>query len=448
MEKTNRTLRFEGRQALRSVTSNPRCKDCGYVSMLAGGNVGVRRTSAGVVGLAGLATCGAGWLCPVCNAKIMTARGVEIGAMLSWAEASGFHVLWGSLTSHHTTRSRLDGLLSVQLAAWRRVVSSKWWKNANAVDAVPHECVDKCVELSGFDEATGELVACSRVNDYRLSTRSGRVGYVRAAEVTVGAKGWHPHFHPVVIFQGTPDEAKAYALTLTAKWVAMVNKLGGRAGTVGAQSIEVISHGEGYRKLAGYVTKASYEPAKLALEIVWSQSKNGRRRAWDDVEDKMEDGSTVRRIGRTVSHWSLLAEAGAGVEDAVVKWREFEKAISGRRVVTWSRGLRQLAGLTDLEVADFDIAAAVVGVQEDTVCMITGRGWRVARQSATLVGLILDTLHASGWVGLRPLLDAYGVEWVSLEELARQDSDVNFSFAAEKWEEERAAYWAGRDVMM
>jgi hypothetical protein len=85
MENNNRGVRFAGRSALRLVTQNSRCYDCGRESVQVGGQVGVRLTDGGVVGFAGLSSCGAAWLCPVCNAKVMAERADRPSQLLEQA---------------------------------------------------------------------------------------------------------------------------------------------------------------------------------------------------------------------------------------------------------------------------------------------------------------------------------------------------------------------------
>jgi hypothetical protein len=48
-------------------------------------------------------------------------------------------------------------------------------------------------------------------------------------------------------------------------------------------------------------------------------------------------------------------------------WLEFEEASYGRQQLTWSKGLREIAGLAAQEATDEELAAEEVGADEDLV---------------------------------------------------------------------------------
>lgn len=389
MTDSNRASRFLGRHVMRRYTRLVRCFDCGRASKMPGGNVGVRQTAEGV-GFAGLETCGRVWLCPVCNAKVMARRAVEVGVVLTWAAQQDVWILFGALTCRHNVSSDLAELFRIQADAWRRMTQARFWAASSATDTVPHGHSESC----GWD--------CQRVRDTVLSARRGRVGYIRAAEVTVGGNGWHPHYHPIIVYRGTRAQAEAFAARVVVGWIEAVGRSGGEAEGGDAQRLRVLDTAEAYEELSSYITKATFEPAKLALEMVWSQGKSGRNRA-----------------KQTASHWSLLArlEADPGDLDAERRWVELELAAHEHRMLTWSRGLRRFAGLMD-EKDDDQIAAEELGTVEDTVAVITAEGWLKVRDEPQLMSLILDQLAGHGMDGFARLLDACGIEWTTVDGLA------------------------------
>lgn len=238
---------------------------------------------------------------------------------------------------------------------------------------------------------------CDRKRDTVLLPRDGRVGYIRAAEVTVGENGWHPHFHPLIIWQGSREDAAAFAEVVVALWVEGVELAGGEARAVGGQQLKLVSGVEIFDALTGYVTKATYEAASLALEIAWSQGKSGRNRAHS-----------------TVSHWTLLAAIEQGLADESLRWLELEEATVGHRMVTWSRGLRSFAGV-GVEIDDETIAAEEVGTADDTVCFLTPEGWMSIRDRPEVLALILDVLEVGGWASCRAVLDEFAVDYFTLQ---------------------------------
>ena len=370
---SSRSVRYLGRVALNRVSGVKRCRECGRVTIGPGGLVGVRaiaRLGGGITsGYAGLATCGRIWLCPVCNAKVMAYRAIEIGAVLSWAAASDREafVIWGSLTCWHKSGDRLDDLIRIQREAWREVMQSKLWIS------------------------------------WAASQGGNRLGYIRASEITVGVNGWHPHFHPIIIVTGSRAAASWFAAAIRKLWIEAVGRAGGYASDNDSQKLSVLDSFDAAVGVGGYVTKSQYSPQGLALEAVWSQSKSA-------------PGRKPRVVG-TLPHWSLLDAAGQGLAVEALSWWELEEATHGHRMITWSRGLRKLAGLGE-EVADDVLAAKEIGSIEDTVCVITPTGWRRVREVRGLQAGILDTLEQSGWLALRDRLDLHGVEWSSLDEAA------------------------------
>jgi len=374
----NRTIRFSGRAALQNVTQIPRCKACGWVVISPNG-VGVRIVDK-TAGFAGLATCGRVWICPVCNAKVMAVRALEIAAALAWGESKDFLFIWGSLTVRHQKGDSLKALLKIQTAAWRAVIESRAWRESNATKVIKHAHSKRCDEK------------CVRKTEVLDVGYRGRVGYIRAAEITVGENGWHPHFHPIIFWRGTKQEANRFANEIIQTWVDAVRANGGDANIDGGQQLKVINANKGLQELAGYVTKSTFAHHKLALEAVWSQGKQKRSRA-----------------NATAPHWSLLTDVASGLVEEVALWHELERATTGHRMITWSRGLRDLAGITS-ERTDEEISADELGTVHDTVAFISEQGWSTVRQYPQLMGEILTTLENGGWWALEALLTRYGVE--------------------------------------
>ena len=378
-----RTQRMVARSWLNRLSSVGRCRDCGRTTITGHGMVGVRSSTLNgrtTAGFAGVATCGRIWLCPVCNAKVMGQRALDLGLVMAWAAAQGYRVIWGALTVRHKRDAALADLLDVQRTAWRSVVQSKTWSSRGP-------------------KGTGE-----------------RIGYVRAAELTDGVNGWHPHFHPVILFDGTRAAASAFASEVEAAWIAGAAKAGAVAKSV-AQMLTVLEPGESGDWVHEYVTKSGYSmtrtetTAKLAIETVWSQSKDGRRRAPEDGSQMGGEGAA-----KTAAHWTLLDAAHDGDKRARARWRELEKATKGHRMLMWSRGLRKMAGISTPDQTDEELAAKVVGTVEDTVCFITSDGWRAVRKRPTLAARILNVVEADGWPALRALLTAEGIGWQTMDE--------------------------------
>lgn len=371
-----RLTRYIGRQALRGVTTQRECFDCGRLFRLNESEGVGLRVADGSAGFSGLVTCGRIWYCPVCNSKVMARRALEVGVSLAWATGEqGASVIFGSLTCWHDRDSFLHELIDVQRAAWRYVVNSREWRS--------------------FDVT-------------KTGNGTGRVGYVRASELNVGQNGYHPHFHPLIFARGTERRLQDFAGTVVARWVRGVARAGGTAKTNGAQMLRVIRPEVAFTELGQYIAKQTYDHAVegLALEMVWSQGKTGRG-----------------RVKGTTSHWSILAQLATlepGTRDyrlLAEQWAEIELAMHGHRMITWSRGLRSAAGLVE-ESLDEDVADEEHGTKEDTVAFITFDGWRRVSDSPQILTGILGALETGGWDACRYMLDRLGVEWSPVPEMS------------------------------
>lgn len=350
-----RVARWEARGLLWDESSLKRVRSCGRHSVTADGSVQVRANGQ-AVGYAGLASCGSVWACPVCNAKVQAVRRLEVGTLLSLAMAEG-SAAFGAYTLRHHRGQDLDRL-------WR-ALNTCW----NAVS------VDKTVR--------------------KVRASLDWIGYVRAAEVTHGAHGWHPHVHPLHLFGSAvtdEDVARLHAAEFRA-WQAAALRLGLSAPLEDGQDLHRVT-GDAGETLGEYFAKASYEgprPEAVGWEMTSTQTKS-RTRAKDS---------------RTP--WDVLADIAAGDADALDLWHEWEAGSRGKRALTYSRGLRERFGLLD-EASDEDVAAAEVGTGADAGFVITD--WSPIRSSrgrlgAQLLGVIGKERR---WADGRRFCQANGIE--------------------------------------
>ena len=100
-----RDRRYALRTLLWDVSALHRLRGCGRGRRAA--VVGVRYSPGIGAGFSGLVTCGSVWACPVCSAKILARRSLELGAgLLAW-EAAGGRLVMGTLTMRHHRGHRL-----------------------------------------------------------------------------------------------------------------------------------------------------------------------------------------------------------------------------------------------------------------------------------------------------------------------------------------------------
>jgi len=330
-------------------------RDCGRKTITADGSVQVRSNGA-AVGYAGLASCGSVWACPVCNAKVQAVRRLEVGTVLAWGLSQG-GAAFGAYTVRHHKGQNLDTLWRALSACWQAVARDKVVRSVRA-----------------------DL---------------GHVGLIRAAEVTIGDKGWHPHLHPVHLF-GKPvtdqDVAHLHREQYRA-WASAAARLGLSAPSADAQHLHRVTAHRGLGGLDDYFTKASYAPdtTSVGWEMTSTQTKS-RTRA-----DK----------GRTP--WDLLrAVHTEGCADSLDLFNEWERGSKGKRALTWSRGLRAAAGL-DHEATDEEIAETEVGSAADAGFTITD--WSPVRANPRLGAELLGVIGRAGrWAEGRRFCADHGIE--------------------------------------
>jgi hypothetical protein len=218
----------------------------------------------------------------------------------------------------------------------------------------PHASDDRLVELlDRFDKAR-QRWANSRTYK-RITAAAGYLGRVTSLEVTYGHHaGWHPHLHAVWYLRRelTPAETEQ----LRAEWIRCLLKdgLGSQA-----QLAEMLAHAfdvRGGRDAADYILKYGREEVwGISAELTRSHAKDAR--------------------GEHFKPFGLLRAANEGESWAAERFREFAEAIKGKRLTTWSPGLRaalQLGqDLTDDVLADEPLP------DEYTVATLSSEQWSV-----------------------------------------------------------------------
>lgn len=348
---SRRESRYARRGLVWDVTGLPRVGKCGRTRWSKQG-VAVRCSGAGV-GYAGVVTCGSVWVCPVCNAKIMQRRALEIGVGVARWQAQGGAVAFGTLTMRHRKGQPLNNLWSALSAAWGRVTSGKGW-----------------------------------VTDQE---RYGIVGWLRVVEVTWGENGWHVHVHCLLFLDRRAVDLPALHSSIFGRWARKLVALGLSAPLMQGQDLRLLT-GPADRSLAAYFTKAQDHGHRIGLEVTASQSK------------------TARHAHSTSTPWHLLDLIEQGDADALDLWREWERGSHGRRQLTWSKGLRDRLSLL-AEQTDEEVAAQELGTRDDTLVVITPEGWDVLCRTPRLLGRLLDVTYAGGLAALRPFLDAHDVTY-------------------------------------
>lgn len=356
-----RQARYARRALLWNETRSPRLCSCGRARHAE--VVSVRLTD-GTAGFAGVKTCGNVWICPVCNAKIMARRSLEIGTALGFAQLLGLRTAFLTFTMRHHEGQRLSELWDAIALAWKYIVSGAPW--------------------------------------VRTKAKHGIVGFIRVTEVTWGGNGWHVHLHVILLFESKSVDIESLHAWMFARWQKKIVSLGYEAPLMAGQDAQLIGVNE---RVADYLTKSTDRgkvirraAPKLAQELTNTQAKR------------------ARTVFSTRSTWELLDDwFGLGDAAAENRWHEFEASSKGRRQIGWSRGLRELLGMA-IEKTDEEIAAEEIGTRQDDLVRITPAGWSQAVRTPDLLPAILTTTERAGFAGLRALLDEHCIEYTIPED--------------------------------
>lgn len=346
-----RASRWAAREAVQRLTHRPNVTKCGRCRIAP--QVQLVVSPEGTGAFRGVATCGAVWLCAVCNAKIAARRALEVAAALQWAQETGSAALFGALTIRHQRDEPLDELLRILRRAWQLMTSGREWER--------------------LKESAG-----------------GEVMVVRTLEVNIGPNGWHPHLHPLFLLpRASRPEAERVAGEIQVRWLRSVIAAGGDL-TWEAQKLEpVITLGD----VGAYITDQTYggKSSRLDLEMTNAQGKAGFMR---------EKG--------TRSHWAVIADLASRSADnaqSEARYYQLEAYLRNVRQITWSPSLRTAAGIRIQ--SDERVAARVEGIDFAT---LTAAGWdELARRRLSLP--TLEALDRGGWPAVAEVWDQAGIEY-------------------------------------
>lgn len=266
---------------------------------------------------AGLTTCGSGWACPVCASKISEKRREELTRAVVAWTKSGGQVYLMTGTFPHQWGDDLD-MLNERLDVIRNR-----WRNSSAFKKLP------------------------------------KVGAVASLEVTHGDNGWHPHVH-LLVFMERPLTMPERD-TLVAMWARQSIK----AGVDSDRLSDLIEHGldiRGGEDAAAYVTKYGREEDwGLSSELTRAHSKTAK-------------GGHLKPFG-------LLSLATAGDTEAGRLFVDFAEAFHGKRLLTWSPGLKKRFDIDEIEDEDLpdteeDAETQVAWIQPDQWKLVLSRDAR------------------------------------------------------------------------
>lgn len=304
----------------------------------------------GVAHFSGVRSCGAVWTCGVCGPRIRQRRSEEVGIALGEAERQGLGLVFMTLTVSHHQEDSLERVYGLQEAAWRALQQSRAWR-----------------------DLTAEL---------------GVLGHVVFREVTWGVNGWHPHRHVVMVLRRPVGAAQLGSWRRRAweAWDGQLRKRGLSSSEARGLDVRPVKR-RGSVGIGWYV-------AKIAQEMTRGDLKRARGDRSFTPEQLLD----------------LVVEDGDAV--AAEKWTEYARVTAGRRMLTWSRGLRAMLALPEVEQTDEEVAAEEVG--GEVVALLDRRAWwALVRRDAALE--LLEAAEVGGGAAIGGVLVAVGAPGGSWE---------------------------------
>ncbi|HVB22277.1 MAG TPA: hypothetical protein VNG51_10055 [Ktedonobacteraceae bacterium] len=343
-------VRYTLRAALRRVTSLKRLRSCG----LPLGDMKVLNKD-GVHHYSGMSTCGSGWICPVCAAKIRYHRADEVSRALVTALHQGMGALFVTRTIPHSADDTLGVTLGL-LAEGRRYVANQ-------------------PVVKGARRA------------------AGYIGGIAAKEITYSVHGWHPHSHDVEFY--VEEVTLADFAALGSAYYEYLNRFYSRNGfdrLSRLHGVQIEQVALDTSALANYVAKLQDGTAlrlHTAQELARSDLKQGR-------------------AGSLMPFDIACAFFETGDTALLDLWHEFERETFGRSVIRFTKGLRARLLPHEAEQTDEELAALQIGGVD--VMRFAGWFYRKLARVPGLEGKVLTALDSGGFAALVELLMVYRLD--------------------------------------
>ena len=349
---------YELRNVGRHHTDRSRVRHCG--SAVVNGDSAVIGTREGRVTVYGILSCGSVHECPTCRARICAERADEIKKTVKKYREIGGSTYLLTLTIQHAVGDDLKKMRRGIANAWRYVCQGRAWQNFK--------------------------------KQYKIS-------YIRGSEQTHGRNGWHPHLHVLLLCESVEFPVESARAYISERWRSAVLRELGEKHVPRADKIGIDLRGvDGAQE---YISKLGLEmdqgTARTSAELSSVDSQNdcvsklGLEMTQAPTKIAKKHGKTALQILESIKN----SETDEDKKKYSKLWRAYAKQMKGARLLTWSRGLKKIAGLTP--VADEKIVEKQDKTLLESVYFhVDRRSWKIISRDADVTSRWLTEIERVG----------------------------------------------------
>lgn len=319
----------------------------------------------------GLMTCGSIWTCPVCAPKITQRRLEELKAAVARWPGS---VFLSTFTLQHGLEDSLEAVAGDIKKAFRRIKSGRRWKAFAAKYMLEGS-------IAGFE------MTVSRLN------------------------GWHPHLH-VLFFSRMASSALIPELVeqeLYEMFSAALAKLGRYASSDHGVRVEkaIDAQSDGDQALKQYVSKWGIEEELAKSPVKKARNENGvKHYSPFELLTVYAEGKFVEESGLSGGEWDRLTCEGRW---AAAKFREYAKAMKGKKQLVWSKGFKAALGLTEEEKTDEELAVESIEPADIPFVSMDPQAYRLRIAARRLRSYLLSLVETGDRQQVSDFLESLGL---------------------------------------
>lgn len=373
----------------------PRPATCGWA---AGTHVGVHRAEGSPARFSGVQSCASVWGCACCGSLIRSRRAQEVQQAAEWWEKEHQgQFLFLTLTVRHFIEDSLDRTMDALTDGFTGMINGAPWKRFARRHGIRHFIKSQEITLSwdngwhahlhvllfvdpggaALDLAADAAEAWRAVEENPTSTGAPNRARVKKAQRLDDDAAEAARIAVQGIGTGRKREIRRW---ISDRWAEMVVRAGGRRPSE-RRGVDIRTVRDG-NVVALYITKLQEgdreKPGwQVGQEMARQDLKKGRKDSLVPLELLDVDGLDVGEVERN-REW----------------WLEYVACTKGRRSMTWSRGLKDAAGIDDLDDEELVEAEEADVLEDDRVIVIEKRHWAVVRDDADVLARILELVEA------------------------------------------------------